>query len=279
MGWFSMRLRCGRLMAIGNRSSFGERVMTSPKTSRDTAASSLRIGTSGWNYPAWKNGFYEGIPRRRWLAHAAETFNGLEVNGTFYREIKRSTLESWRDQVPEGFAFAVKGHRVVTHSHKLRDTEASLERQRDALAVLGDRLDVMLWQTPASLDYDTERLEAFLGALREVWPNCRHAIEFRRQDWFTEEAASLLSNAGVANTISDAGKWPRWDAVTTDLAYVRLHGAPETYKSLYGEEALQSWAAQIRRWRDEGRSVHVYFDNTEAPATQDALRLKEILGV
>jgi len=39
------------------------------------------------------------------------------------------------------------------------------------------------------------------------------------------------------------------------------------------------WAADIRRWRAEGRTVHCYFDNdAEGAAPRDALRLIELVG-
>ncbi len=238
----------------------------------------LRIGTSGWNYPAWKDGFYAGVPRRRWLAHAASRFGGVEVNATFYRAMKATTLGGWAEQVPAGFGFAVKGHRAVTHSRKLKDAADSLARQRDDLAPLGDRLAGMLWQTPASLPHEPARLQAFLDALAAVWPETAHAIEFRNPDWFTEDTAARLADAGVANAISDAGDWPRWDAVTAPHVHVRLHGAPTTYHSPYGADALDRWAEAVRGWRAEGRAVQVYFDNTEAPACDDALALIDRLG-
>jgi uncharacterized protein YecE (DUF72 family) len=48
---------------------------------------------------------------------------------------------------------------------------------------------------------------------------------------------------------------------TSDLAYVRLHGAEELYVSGYDEPALEQWAQRIRGWQDSGRDVVVYFDN------------------
>jgi uncharacterized protein YecE (DUF72 family) len=55
-----------------------------------------------------------------------------------------------------------------------------------------------------------------------------------------------------------------WEGVvTTDLVYVRLHGHEATYCSPYSDRALRRWAARVRDWQDQGRSVHVYFDNTD----------------
>ena len=93
-----------------------------------------RIGTSGWTYPSWRSGFYAGVPQRRWLAHCAERFTGIEVNATFYRQLKPETVGGWRELTPADFAFAVKGHRFVTHVHRLKDVEEPLQRARTAKA-------------------------------------------------------------------------------------------------------------------------------------------------
>ena len=78
---------------------------------------------------------------------------------------------------------------------------------------------------------------------------------------------------------SDAADWPFWDAVTTDLVYVRLHGHETTYASRYSDPALRAWAAKLRRWLREGRDVHVYFDNDAAGhAPRDALRLLVLMS-
>jgi uncharacterized protein YecE (DUF72 family) len=48
-------------------------------------AAKAHIGTSGWNYKTWRDGFYGDTPQKQWLAFCAERFTGIEVNGTFYR--------------------------------------------------------------------------------------------------------------------------------------------------------------------------------------------------
>jgi uncharacterized protein YecE (DUF72 family) len=65
----------------------------------------------------------------------------------------------------------------------------------------------------------------------------------------------------------------------SDLVYLRLHGDAELYTSGYTDEALEAWAAKIRRWR-AGRDVYVYFDNdVKVRAPADAISLAEKLGV
>ncbi len=238
-----------------------------------------RIGTSGWDYPGWKDGFYSGVARKDWLAYAAQRFTGIEINATFYREQKRETLARWRESTPEGFAFAIKGHRFITHRMRLQDPEEALGRQRANAAELGGKLAVVLWQLPRSFHKDMARLERFAAAL-DGWPEARHALEFRHKSWFDDEAAAVLVAHGLANCISDAADWPMWDALTADLVYVRLHGAERTYRSAYRDGGLEPWARRVKRWFEEGREVHVYFDNdAEGAAPRDALRLMEMLGV
>src|SRR5215467_2263245 len=91
------------------------------------------IGTSGWNYKSW-------------LRFCAERFTAIEVNGTFYRLQPKSTFEKWRDETPDGFPFAIKGHRYVTHNKKLLDVEEPVVHCRDAASPLGKRLAVVVWQ-------------------------------------------------------------------------------------------------------------------------------------
>ncbi|MDX1483464.1 MAG: DUF72 domain-containing protein [Alphaproteobacteria bacterium] len=236
----------------------------------------VRIGLSGWSYPAWKETFYAGVKRADWLTHASRRFPTLEVNGTFYREQKAATLQRWRQATPEDFVFAIKGHRFVTHRLRLADAEDALVRQRENARHLLPKLAAVLWQLPPGLKADPGRLGAFLAALAD-WSETRHAIEFRHESWFTGETERTLEDAGAANCISDAAAWPRWDAVTAPLVYLRLHGRPETYVSAYGRAALETWAARIADWRRAGRDVLAYFDNDAAGAAfVDAARLIDL---
>ena len=75
-----------------------------------------------------------------------------------------------------------------------------------------------------------------------------------------------------------AGKWPFMVDVTSDFVYVRLHGAKELYVSGYDDDALDSWAARVTRWTEDGRDVYVYFDNdVKVRAPFDAMGLAERL--
>jgi len=237
----------------------------------------IRVGTSGWNYPSWRRDFYRGVPARGWLAHAARTFGSLEINGSFYVQIKPETYGRWRTETDPGFVFALKGHRFVTHYKRLRDVEGSIVLLRDQARGLGDRLEVVLWQLPANMVADVERLRAFVRALR-AWRGVRHALEPRHRSWFTDEVAELLRARGVGVCLSDAPDFPMWRAVTADFVYVRLHGHTRKYASSYSAASLARWAKDAGAWAAAGLDVYVYFDNdAEGAAARNALAFRRLV--
>ena len=126
-----------------------------------------RVGISGWRYAGWRGQFYPpGLPQRRELEHVAERLGTVEVNGSFYSLQRPSSWQSWRDQVPPDFVFAVKGPRYITHMKKLVDVEAPLGTfLASGVLSLGERLGPLLWQLPPNLRFDPDRLSAFLDLL------------------------------------------------------------------------------------------------------------------
>ncbi len=238
----------------------------------------LYIGTSGWNYPEWKDEFYAGVPQKQWLRFYAERLRALEVNGTFYHQMKPATFAKWRLETPADFRFAIKAHRYITHVRRLEAPLESIERQRDSATELGEKLAAVLWQMPQSLKQDLALLESFTKKLN-CWSGARHVLEFRHDSWFVGPVAEFMGRHKLAVCQSDAADWPMWDAVTSDLVYVRLHGHKQTYASTYSPQSLKQWAARIKRWLGEGRDAHVYFDNTASGnAPRNALGLVALLS-
>src|SRR5262249_41228758 len=125
------------------------------------------VGTSGWIYPHWKGRFYPtGLPARRQLAYLAEHFSTVEVNGTFYSPARPSSFERWRDDVPEGFRFAVKGSRYLTHMLKLKNPLTPLANFfAQGVLLLGKELGPILWQLPPMLAFDADKVRVFLDLL------------------------------------------------------------------------------------------------------------------
>jgi uncharacterized protein YecE (DUF72 family) len=270
----------------------------------------VRVGISGRTYAGWRGDFYpRGLPQRAELAYAAERLGSVEINGSFYSLQRRSSYESWHDQTPDDFVFAVKGGRFVTHMKRLRDVETPLANFfASGVLALRAKLGPLLWQLPPTLAFDADLLAGFFDQLPRTVGDAaalarrhddkvpeeraltrapqgladrriRHALEFRHESFCTDEAIDLLRAHDIATVVADsAGRWPRAEAVTSDLAYVRLHGDQELYTSGYSDPALDAWAARVRAWSGQA-DVVVYFDNdAKGFAPHDAERLLARLG-
>ncbi len=98
------------------------------------------------------------------LAYYAEHFDTVELNVTFYRMPAASAFRGWRDAAPDGFTFAVKASRYLTHIKRLEDPQASVDYLMERASILGDRLGPILLQLPPSLGIDLERLNRTLEA-------------------------------------------------------------------------------------------------------------------
>lgn len=108
----------------------------------------------------------------------------------------------------------------------------------------------------------------------------RYAFEFRHQSWYTEPVFELLREFNVALCLADHHLAPAPWVATADHVYVRGHGPDGRYRDNYPDVTLRKWERHIRKWRREGRSVYVYFDNDQkSAAPADARRLSEMLGL
>src|SRR6476659_10144711 len=126
-----------------------------------------RIGVSGWRYPSWRGDFYpKGLPQRLELTYAAERMTSIEVNGSFYSLQRPSSYAAWRAAVPDDVNVAVKGGRFITHMKALRDVETPLANFfASGVLALGPQLGPVLWQLPARIEFDPNRVRSFLQLL------------------------------------------------------------------------------------------------------------------
>lgn len=156
----------------------------------------LRVGTSGFGYDQWEGGFYpEGLAADDRLGFYAERFRTVELNNTFYRMPKRDVLRRWAAAVPDGFRFAVKASRRITHEGRLQDAAGVLEILLRQLDVLGERRGPILFQAPHWLRKDVDRLRAFVARLP---PGTLGAFELRHRSWHDPEVHEVLATAGHA---------------------------------------------------------------------------------
>jgi uncharacterized protein YecE (DUF72 family) len=240
-------------------------------------AARIFIGTSGWHYKHWIGAFYPPkLPTAKMLDFYLRHFDTVEVNNSFYRLPNPDTLQAWREQTPKDFVFAVKGSRFITHNKKLKEPHHALQNLLPRVEVLGEKLGPVLFQLPPSWRVNQARLEEFLQALPAYH---RYTFELRESSWFTPGVLELLRKYRAAFCVYDIGGFQSPMEVTTDFAYIRLHGPGNKYQGSYSNEALERWAAWIADWRMRLREIYIYFDNDQAGyAAHNALTLKRMAG-
>lgn len=239
-------------------------------------AGKVHIGTSGWHYKHWKGPFYpENLAARDMLSFYAKHFNTAEINSSFYRLPSKSTLEHWKESVPDGFIFSLKGSRFVTHMKKLKDPSAGVPDLLEVAGCLGGNLGPVLFQLPPRWHVNAGRLEAFLQYLPSGF---RYVFEFRDPTWFDAGIYDILAKWRCAFCIYHlAGRLSPVE-ITAPFVYVRLHGPEGAYQGCYSTADLSEWAGVFSTWLGQDREIFCYFDNDQAGyAALDALRLRKMV--
>jgi uncharacterized protein YecE (DUF72 family) len=235
------------------------------------------IGTSGYVYPHWRRGvFYpEGLRQRDELAWYASRFRTVELNNPFYRLPEPGSFDRWRDAVPEGFVFAVKASRYITHIKRLRDAAEPVALLLDRASRLGDRLGPLLFQLPPTFHADPGGLRRFLGELPAEY---RWVIEFRHPSWHTSEIYQTLGAHQAALCIPVGGKVHPDLVTTAPFGYIRMH-AGDGPGGGFTLEQLRLWARRIRALGRTGKDCYVYFNNDRGGhAPRDAETLIGLLA-
>jgi uncharacterized protein YecE (DUF72 family) len=235
------------------------------------------IGTSGWHYDSWWGPFYpEGLRKKDGFGYYVSRFATTELNAPFYRTPSLDAVRSWAEQAPEGFVFAWKASKYITHWNRLTEGSANgLRLIEERLDILGDKAGPVLFQLPPKMTINRERLAAFF---RMLSPRRRYTFEFRHPSWYEPAILDLLREHNASLCLSDHAAAPApWEA-TASFVYVRGHGPSGRYWGTYSDETLATWAEDIRRWSDEGREVYCYFDNDiKSAAPADAQRLMALV--
>ena len=277
--------------------------------------SNLRIGTSGWNYPAgrgtWNGIFYPaaargrgraaGRPKLDELAYYAEHFDTVEVNTTFYGQPRAVVAQSWADRTPAGFEFSLKLFRRLTHA-EVSDVPpldlAAIDEYRrgiDPLASAG-KVGALLAQFPPSFK-QTPAAEAYLDALLQRFRDYRMAVELRHRSWSDDfgSTLSLLNSHDAALTQIDEPKFKlsiRQNQLPniSGFYYMRMHGrnaqqwwkhdkSEDRYNYLYSADELKPIAETATSARTLVKKLYLYFNNHFASkAVVNAVMVKGQIG-
>lgn len=214
----------------------------------------IYIGSMGWSYKQWP--IYEGLKAAEYLNEYSKHHNSVEINNTFYRIPRESSMLDWASKVPDHFRFSIKVPRSISHSRDLEPDQGRLEAFLSRIQLMEEKAGPLLIQFPPTLTPEhMDKLEKFLDKLPLVY---RYAFEFRHEDWFNEETYGLLRE----NNIAIVNVEHPWQASTleqtADFSYIRLEGDRKTVPGDSGEvekdqsQSNEKWATQIKDLSKKG---------------------------
>jgi uncharacterized protein YecE (DUF72 family) len=251
-------------------------------------ADAIRIGTQGWNYPGWVGPFYPaGTRAEDYLRLYARAFATVEVDSTFYAVPPEKVVHSWATKVPDGFRFALKLPRIISHEKRLVDSREELTEFLGAVRGLGPKLGPVLVQFGP--DFGPEHRPALARFLPQLPGDMRFAVEFRRRGWLMRPIFDLLADYGVALALVD-GRWLPMEKMlrlaekpTADFAYIRLMGPDRTIEDysriqVDRSDALTTWSTVIRALESRVKEIYVYVNNHfEGHSPESARKLLRLM--
>jgi uncharacterized protein YecE (DUF72 family) len=217
----------------------------------------LRVGTSGFAYPAWAPRFYPaGLPASRLLEHYATRLIAVELNNTFYRSPTPAATAAWLAATPADFRFAVKAQRGGSYRALQIDPAESVPWLTAPYRAFGERLATVLFRVPDGVARDDDRLRALLAA----WPSdLPLTMEFQDPSWHVDETFDSLARIGAALCTTELPEDadPPTIRRTGPFLYLRLR------RHDYTGQGLAAWAARLVPFLDAGDDAYVFFRHDE----------------
>lgn len=260
----------------------------------------ILIGTSGYDHPELKGSFYpSALPRKDFLQYFSSKFNALELNTTFYGMPTPERMNSFYERTEGRIKLSVKMNRLLTHEINL-DWKNSANDFRNALIPLAEKnaLGAVLIQFPESFGYSVEN-RYYLASLLSEFKDFNCVVEFRHRDWIHESVFEGLEkrNAGIVFCdMPQLKNLPDGFASKTPFigktAYIRLHGRNEAgwyafapnnrvttrYDYEYSLDELKAFLPVIKTACEEGRVVHMYFNNhPKGCGFKNALEMQQLV--
>lgn len=217
----------------------------------------LRVGTSGFAYPAWAPRFYPtGLPAARLLEHYATRLSAVELNNTFYRSPTPAATAAWLAATPDDFRFAIKAQRGGSYRALQLDPTESVPWLTGPYRAFGERLGTVLFRVPDGVARDDDRL----GALLAAWPaDLPLTMEFQDPSWHVDETFEALATIGAALCTTELPEDTEPPTIrrTGPFLYLRLR------RHAYTDAELAAWAARLEPFLDAGDDAYVFFRHDE----------------
>jgi uncharacterized protein YecE (DUF72 family) len=245
------------------------------------------------------------------LRYYAGQFDTVEVDSSFYGLPTPSATRLWAERTPLGFTFHIKAFGLLTrhgirprqlpvpirlaHSYDLdqfgRILHPPTALREEAFGLFAaaleplraeGKLGLVLMQFPPYFVANAAN-RSYIAYSVGILAPLKVAVEFRHGSWLAageaERTLGLLASLGATYVCVDEPRLegpsvlPPLTAVTSDSAYVRLHGrnavtwnartssAAERFKYLYEADELAEWVEPVRHMAQQASTTYLMFNN------------------
>jgi uncharacterized protein YecE (DUF72 family) len=259
------------------------------------------IGTAGWSYPHWNGLVYPKVHGSGFhaLELIARHLDVVEINSSFYQDLKPEVVKLWIKKVERNpaFLFTAKLHQNFTHRRLLTEADAAAFKAGLWPLLKAGKLGALLMQFPWSYRFTEENREFFIR-LRRAFHEFPLVAEMRHSSWMAEEAVGTFLDYKVGFCNIDQPEYtramPPTAMLTSGVGYVRLHGRnPKNslgafdpaavrirqHDYLYSEAELEDWKPRIEHVaRFADRTFVVFNNDAQGKSFVNALQMKALLG-
>jgi uncharacterized protein YecE (DUF72 family) len=261
------------------------------------------------------------------LKYYASHFDTVEVDSAFYAIPRPQNAVLWSSRTPDGFIFHIKAYGALTGhgimpktlpmelrsqlSGKDRGSAQTYINDPTLLSAIGSefarvltplkdagKLGLIVFQFPPWFRYSSRNLEDIFSRSQLVG-GLPVAVEFRHGSWLVPErrepVLTFLRDHKLTYVTADEPQYgsldtvPLFPAVTTDIAYFRLHGrnretwlkaetTAERFAYRYSDEELDEINSIIKTIAPEAKDVFVMFNNHGSPGIQNARKMKMMIS-
>lgn len=194
--------------------------------------------------------------QKDFLKAYGQQFNSIEVAATRYGTPKESTLQKWKDSVPDDFKFSLKFPQVITHRKDINEIAAKqrLEDFLVALDFMGDKNGVAF--AVMANYFRPDKFEGLVEFVEYLPKDVPFALELRAPEWFESvslqnEWQQLFAENNIAPVMTDTPG--RRDVLsfrlTNENLFVRYVG---DFSNPLDASRINSWVNRIVELIDLG---------------------------
>lgn len=201
----------------------------------------LLVGTSSFSSDDWSGVFYPvDLPAGERIGYYSTQFPTVEIDSSFYGMPSPGMVAGWKSKTPDGFVFALKVPREITHDRELDQVDAATAAFVDVTGGLGERRGPLLLQFAYvakgrdAVEYETgQRFLDRLAGWLDRWAGAADwVVEVRNSKWLDRPLLGLLREHAVPLALTAYYTMPslgrlqalELDPLTGPFAYVRFLG-------------------------------------------------------